>query len=175
MRLRFDAPVLVLALAATFGLTEEKPAKEMPASNDAKLTAAGSEEKFKLTELEQEVLDWTNAQRKAAGLQPLVASEKLTKAARAHAWNMASYQTLSHSLGGDVSSRVMAYGYTWWRLAENIAAGQTSAQDVISSWMGSSGHRANILGNFTEIGIGAADAGVGGTRYWAQIFGTPGG
>jgi uncharacterized protein YkwD len=130
MVLRLYAPVLVLALAAPFILAQEKPAKEMPVSKEGKLTAAAKEEKFKLTELEQEVLDWANAQRKAAGLKPFVASEKLTKAARAHAWNMASYSTMSHSLGGDVSSRVATHGYSWWRLAENIAAGQTTAEDV---------------------------------------------
>jgi len=172
MMLRFDVPVLVFALISPILLAQTQPAKETPASNETKTNV---EEKFKLTDFEQEVLDWTNGQRKAAGLPMFVASEKLTKAARAHAWNMAAYNSMSHSIGGSLSSRVAGHGYAWWRLAENIAAGQHTAQDVITSWMGSSGHRANILGDYTEIGIGVFDAGGGGTRYWTQIFGTPGG
>ena len=55
-------------------------------------------------------------------------------------------------------------------VAENIAMGQPSAADVMTSWMGSPGHRANILGNYTTIGIGCFY--YEGIYYWVQLFGT---
>ena len=51
---------------------------------------------------------------------------------------------------------------------ENIAQGQTSAQQVMTDWMNSSGHRANILNcQFTAIGVGLNTNG----WYWTQDFG----
>jgi hypothetical protein len=84
-------------------------------------------------------------------------------------------------------------GYSWSGAAENIAAGYTGPVSVMAGWMGSSGHRANILdGSLREIGVGyflqtpdAAnirtdanrDCAADGTlsfaayRYWTQNFG----
>jgi uncharacterized protein YkwD len=66
-----------------------------------------------------------------------------------------------------------AQGYRFHRAAENIAAGQPSPAAVVAAWMGSSGHRANIVDcRLTELGVGVA---VGGSYrvYWTQDFGTP--
>ena len=55
--------------------------------------------------------------------------------------------------------------------AENIAGGQSSAAAVMTSWMNSAGHRANILTSyFKTIGIGCFTQ--GGTVFWVQCFGT---
>ena len=55
--------------------------------------------------------------------------------------------------------------------AENIAGGQSSATAVMTSWMNSAGHRANILTSyFKTIGIGCFTQ--GGTVFWVQCFGT---
>ena len=55
--------------------------------------------------------------------------------------------------------------------AENIAGGQSSADAVMTSWMNSAGHRANILTSyFKTIGIGCFTQ--GGTVFWVQCFGT---
>jgi uncharacterized protein YkwD len=53
------------------------------------------------------------------------------------------------------------------RAAENIALGQTSAQQVVSDWMNSPGHRRNILDpNLKDLGVGYFNG------YWTQNFGT---
>jgi uncharacterized protein YkwD len=53
---------------------------------------------------------------------------------------------------------------------ENIAAGQTSPDQVMTSWMNSSGHRANILNSsFGHIGVGIVKNSAG-TIYWTQDF-----
>ena len=56
-------------------------------------------------------------------------------------------------------------------IGENIAYGQNSPEDVMNSWMNSSGHRANILNaEFEEIGVGCYVK--GSRKYWVQLFGT---
>lgn len=59
-------------------------------------------------------------------------------------------------------------------IGENIAAGQRSAEEVMQSWMNSSGHRRNILDpQFKELGVGytlVEDDAKGYRHYWVQIF-----
>jgi len=56
--------------------------------------------------------------------------------------------------GSSLASRISATGYQFSAAAENIAAGPSTPEQVVSSWMNSSGHRANILNpNLKEIGI----------------------
>ena len=64
-------------------------------------------------------------------------------------------------------------------VGENIAAGYASPEAVMSGWMNSSGHRANILNcNFTEIGVGYAYAAndpgtIQYRHYWTQVLAKP--
>lgn len=104
----------------------------------------------------QRVVDLTNQERAAAGCSALRVSNLLNEAAQGHSQNMALHDFFSHT-GWDGSSpwdRMEAVGYTAGA-AENIAAGYSTPDAVMAAWMGSSGHRANILNcSLTEIGIG---------------------
>lgn len=101
----------------------------------------------------------------------------LTSAAQEHSDNMANYDFFSHT-GLDestVSTRVTAQGYTWSSVAENIAAGQTTAQSVVDAWMASDGHCKNIMSeNVTEMGLACSEnSNVTYTYYWTQVFAKP--
>jgi len=52
--------------------------------------------------------------------------------------------------------------------AENIGYGYTP-DTIVSAWISSAGHRANLLGNYTHIGIGYARSS-GGRAYFTQNF-----
>lgn len=55
-------------------------------------------------------------------------------------------------------------------MGENIALGQTSAYQVMTSWMNSQGHKDNILKNYwSSIGIGCFYQ--EGVYFWTQCFG----
>ena len=133
------------------------------------------------TELINRVVELTNIERTKAGLQPLTLDLQLVDAAQDHSGDMAQDDFFSHTGadGSNVGSRVKDTGYQYSTVGENIAAGQTSAAEVVEGWMNSPGHRANILNaNFTEIGIGYEylenDTGsVNYNHYWTQVFGTP--
>lgn len=121
--------------------------------------------------LAAEVLTLVNQERANAGLAPLAADSQAERAAKVHCEDMEGRGFFSHTTpeGWSPSDRLTmtgASGFNGW--GENIALGQTTAQSVMNSWMNSAGHRANILGNFTHIGVGVA-VGPGGPR-WCQVF-----
>lgn len=108
------------------------------------------------------VLAATNAQRAANGLGALSNNGILVSYACSWASALATQDSgLSHSS--------FPGGFSFW--GENVAAGFGSANGVVSGWMGSPGHRANILnGSFTQMGACVAQ-GRSGTLYWVQQFG----
>jgi uncharacterized protein YkwD len=150
----------------------------------AVLPLAAAQEKKEEPELskeEQELIDLTNAQRKAARLTPgaptpgpLVANQKLLAAARAHAANMAAQDRLDHILDEkSFTDRTKDAGYQYSLVGENIAWNRQTPRAVLEVWMDSAPHRENILKEeFTEIGVGVAKNKAG-ERYWVQVFGTP--
>lgn len=110
----------------------------------------------------------TNAQRVKAGIKPLISDPFLDRAAQAWAKHLASSCTFTHSTSQWRSDRVAKAG--WSATGENIAAGY-SATAVVTAWMGSPGHRANILDSrYTGLGLGFA-SGPCYSSYWVQIFG----
>ncbi|MCM6776432.1 CAP domain-containing protein [Nocardia sp. CDC159] len=119
------------------------------------------------------VVTLTNAERAKAGCDPLRAEPRLTRAAQAHAEDMAAKGFLSHnSSRGGPGDRIRAAGYRARMWAENIAAGQSGPSEVVAAWMRSAGHRANILNcRLRDIGVGSAP-GRNGTPYWVQNFAT---
>ncbi|MFS0913214.1 FG-GAP-like repeat-containing protein [Microbacterium sp. 179-I 3D2 NHS] len=144
--------VLVAAIALTLGAAALAPATASAAGGPA-----------------GDVFALTNAQRAQAGLPALVSDSALDAAAAEWARQLASSCTLAHSTSAWRSSRVAAYG--WVATGENIAAGQPDAASVVSGWMNSPGHRANILDKrYTGLGVGYA-TGTCYRTYWVQIFG----
>jgi hypothetical protein len=126
-------------------------------------------------DFESEVVDLVNVERAAEGLAPLSYDARLAAAARGHSEDMGLQNYFSHTSldGRTVSDRITDAGYDWNTYGENIAAGQPTPEDVIDSWMASSGHRANILNpNFCDIGVGYAYVAASTYRhYWTQDFG----
>ena len=122
-----------------------------------------------------EVVRATNVARIGHGLGPLAVDARLTRAAQAHTEDMVRRGFFAHQNpdGAQVWDRAVAAGYGYRRVAENIAAGQRTAAEVVRGWMDSPGHRANILdGELTQIGVGLVHGGEYGV-YWTQVFGTP--
>ncbi|MEZ5239984.1 MAG: CAP domain-containing protein [Microthrixaceae bacterium] len=124
-----------------------------------------------------EMLASINAQRAAAGVAPLRSCASLDRAAQAHSSDQAARQQMSHtgSNGSNAGQRMTAAGYTGWQAwAENVAVGYGSVPGVMAGWMGSPGHRANLLSaSYVHVGTGLAHSAAG-TPYWTQNFGRGG-
>lgn len=121
-----------------------------------------------------ELVEVFNQERARAGVSPLKIAPKLTEAAQVHAHDMAKHEVLSHqgSDGTTPAQRVKQQGYLYQKIGENIARGQPTSEAVVRSWMRSSGHRHNILGDFTEVGAARVSS-KSGTSYWCVVFALP--
>lgn len=122
--------------------------------------------------IEAEVARLVNEERKKAGLPPLKLNWELSRVARHKSQDMRDKGYFSHTSPtyGSPFDMIRAYGISYRSAGENIAAGQSTAQQVMNSWMNSTGHRQNILNaSFTEIGVGYATGGSY-RYYWTQMF-----
>lgn len=124
-----------------------------------------------------EVLRLVNIERANAGAAPLVLDEALCNAANMRAIEMDCTGVFGHKRPNDHSCfEVYDICNVEWQNAcgENIAAGQATPEDVMKSWLGSAGHKANILSpEYTKMGLGYSNSGCGAgeySHYWAQEF-----
>ena len=129
------------------------------------------------------MIELVNRQRRANGLPPLKHVTALSDAARWYAKDMVDddyfgpgHDTYDRKGGRLVrvcawGARLSAYYPGASARAENLGEGYSSPQEVVDGWMGSSGHRANILnGRYWETGVGY-QAGASDEPRWVQDFG----
>jgi len=125
------------------------------------------------------IIAFTNVERVKAGLPPLLQNAALSAGAEAKARDMIAKQYFAHVApdGADIATLAETYGYDYLNIGENLALGDFhSSIDVVTGWMNSPGHRANILNReFTEIGVAAVEGDWKGERVWfaVQEFGRP--
>jgi uncharacterized protein YkwD len=142
------------------------------------------------TQFEDEVLLLVNAAR-AAGADcrtqgvfgpaaSVILNAGLQAAARCHSTDMAIQDFYSHtgSNGSSFDERIFDAGYTGsFPLGENIAAGYPTPSDVVTGWLNSDTHCANIMDpDFEQLGTGYYDDLADTFRppyrhYWTQNFG----
>jgi uncharacterized protein YkwD len=112
-------------------------------------------------ELEKQLLQLVNRERRQRGLPPLQANPELTIVARLHSADMLQRGYFSHFTpeGLDPLDRMKQAGIHFFTGGENIAITQTLAM-AHTGLMHSTDHRANILNPaFGQLGIGILDAG----------------
>ncbi|TET32596.1 MAG: CAP domain-containing protein [Planctomycetota bacterium] len=138
------------------------------------------------TDLERECLAAVNRERKKVGLNALYWDNDLADMGRSHALDMAQIGYLSHGSSTNNSyladkraeflgiagnyKRYSGSGYCGMPLAqiicENASMGYKTVSSVVGGWMGSTGHRNNMLASdHTHGGVGYADG--SGGRFWA--------
>ena len=107
------------------------------------------------SQLEQSMVAMVNEERAKVGKAPLKIDATLTKYARQHSQDMAENNYFSHTSpnSGTFQERVKAANLNVRGTAENIAR-YSSVEKAHVGLMTSDGHRKNIMGNFTHIGIG---------------------
>lgn len=139
-----------------------------------------------MSEMDINMLASVNAARATSrncGEDFMPAVDKLTwdcnlqAAAIGHAVDMSDSDFFAHagSDGSSIGTRVTRAGYPWSYVGENLAAGQRTISDVMSSWLDSPGHCRNIMSpNYTQFGFGySTDIDSQYQRYWAQVFARP--
>lgn len=112
------------------------------------------------------VLALVNGERAEAGLPPLTYRDDLQAAADLRATEIV---TLFDHTRPDGSTCFTAFNVSYMTAGENIASGYRTPEAVMTGWMNSPGHRANILNaDFTGLAVGHVVS--GGRHYWTQLF-----
>ena len=160
-RLRVATAICAIGLCSTPAQSERRPDADSAVAS--RVTA--------------DVVDLTNAERARERRTPLRTNPRLMRAAQIHAEQMALAGQMAHVLPKAVYprpvDRLAAANYHWRTYGENVALGQSSAEQVLNSWMHSRGHRTNILKpDFTEMGAGFATDRAG-RPYYVQVFAGP--
>lgn len=120
----------------------------------------------------QQVVALINKERKAQGLDALSMDANMQKAAQARAKEIEKKFSHERPNGKECFTIFKSYQVSYTSAAENIAAGQRSAQEVMNGWMHSAEHKKNILNkSFSRVGVAlykAPSSKYG--YYWVQLF-----
>lgn len=125
-----------------------------------------------------DLLSGTNVFRAQNGLGPLSLNAQLNNAAQSKAQHMVALNYWAHDAPDGTTPWYFfdQAGYSYSKAGENLAYGFNTSQDVVNGWIGSPGHRANILAEYTEVGFGFVDgSSYQGGQYTVVVahYGTP--
>ncbi|AXT60807.1 CAP domain-containing protein [Aquimarina sp. AD10] len=143
-----------IVLLTVFSCSEDESPADMGAPNE--------------TSVADEILRLVNEHRQNQGLASLEKNTTAQQLAIDHTNYMIDQGRISHD-GGDAKFQKLKEEENAQGFGENVASGQDSAQSVMTGWLNSTGHRQNIEGNYTHIGIGAIKDSQG-RYYYTQIF-----
>ncbi len=127
-----------------------------------------------------QVLFYTNKERGELAIKPLSQSRILNIIAGLRADDLFANQYFEHTSpdGNSVSNLALKEGYEYFLIGENLALGNyASEQEIVNAWMGSPGHKANILNSkYTELGVAIKQGIFNGenTTIAVQVFAQPG-
>ncbi len=120
---------------------------------------------------QEEILKLVNQERAKVGLSALKLDWQVCRVAQYKSDDMANKGYFDHTSPtyGTPFQMLKSFNVSYRTAGENIAKGQKTSSAVMTAWMNSSGHKANILGqSYTHLGVGYTVK--NGTTYWTQMF-----
>lgn len=123
-----------------------------------------------------DLLKYSNAARKGAGVGELVLNGQLTTAAEAKAADMFANQYWAHTSpsGRDPWSFISDSGYAYLFAGENLARDFGDSKSVVDAWMNSPSHKENLLNSrYQDVGFAVVNGKYNGyeTTLVVQMFG----
>ena len=115
-----------------------------------------------------EIFNLVNKHRQDLGKSTLIRSSKADELALEHCNFMISAGKISHA-NFDQRFKELQQNVNASAAGENVAAGYSTAVKVMEAWLESQGHKENIEGNYTHIGIAAIKDSKG-NYYFTQLF-----
>ena len=148
----------------------EAPEVSLPEADTPETELPGTDSSVGQHAYIREVVNLVNAERAKEGLTPLTIDTKVQAAAQVRAKECEQLFSHTRPNGSSFSTALKEQNVSYKSAGENIAWGQKTPKEVVTAWMNSAGHRANIMNkNFTTIGVGYYEN-TRGTDYWCQLF-----
>ncbi len=139
-------------------VVEQNPNPQNPPQQNPQPQPNPQPQNTDISQIEQDIFRLTNEQRTKNGLPAFAWSERLASVARAHSQDMDARNFFAHTNpdGKDPFARMRSAGISFSTAGENIAGG-ANADIIVTNWMNSPGHRANILNpSFHTLGVGVS-------------------
>jgi uncharacterized protein YkwD len=121
-----------------------------------------------VSSIDTEILKLVNQHRNSIGKADLVMDSTIWRFAKEHTQYQIEQGLISHDNFSDRMNELGAL-IAWSGAAENVAMGYTDAQSVVTGWLNSAGHKANIEGDYSLTGVCALKDN-NGVYYYTQIF-----
>ena len=165
-----EAAALAAQQAAQQQAAAEQAAAEQAAAEQAALQQ--QQQQVSQGDYKAQVVAIMNQERANAGVGGISQNASLDAVAQIRAQEIALSFSHTRPNGTSCFTVLDEGGIAYMTAGENIAAGYGDPASVMSGWMNSPGHRANILnGSFGQVGIGYyTDPNSGYGTYWVQIF-----
>ncbi|SDI49033.1 CAP domain-containing protein [Alteribacillus bidgolensis] len=167
--LEIEDPEVEVPDAEEFNVPEESEQEQADQSAEQPDESQEKEDPSDKGDAASGVIELTNQEREKNGLSALKADSEVAEVAQAKSEDMAKNNYFAHNSPtyGSPFNMLNDFGVDYTAAAENIAAGQGSAEEVVQAWMNSEGHRKNILNKeVTHIGVGYVEEG----NHWTQMF-----
>lgn len=135
------------------------------ASSDSNATSS-------VSAYENKAFDLVNEYRASKGKPALVWSSEIANVARGHSENMSDGSVAFGHDGFATRGETLQATVGWTSIGENVAVNNgfdDPATVAVNGWIGSPGHEANMVGNYTKTGMGVAISSDG-SYYFTQIF-----
>jgi uncharacterized protein YkwD len=124
---------------------------------------------YNYNETELKIVTLINNHRVAMGLNPLEVINHISYKSEEHNIYMIDNNVVNHDYFQQrTNNLIQVLGAE--RVAENIAYNYQSAESAMAAWLNSPGHRANIEGDFTHLGISVTVDEVTGKKYYTNMF-----
>jgi len=153
------SPVMSAPVSSGEQFEENTASSEVPPADDTDYASVA-----------RQVVDYTNAARKDAGLEPLVWVDALDRPAAVRAEEASRLWSHTRPDGRLWSSVFADFQLDYHGRAENLFSGSVlDARIAVDAWMDSKDHRENIMReDYTHIGIGICEK--NGKVFIAQLF-----
>jgi uncharacterized protein YkwD len=114
-----------------------------------------------------------NQQRSAARLASLQEAPTLAEAAQTQAQAMAAGTVVQRQQSvGNLLQQLQQAGSPYRKISQSVVSGVPTPQAVVQAFMADPAYKNQLLGDFTQIGVGYATA-ADGTPSWSILFGVP--
>jgi uncharacterized protein YkwD len=154
----------LLPLAIVFTMVSCSSNSSEDTSTDKKVVT-----NYNYNDTELKLITLINNYRQSKGLNTLEVINHISYKSEEHNLYMIQNKVVNHDYFQQrVDNLTQVLGAE--KVAENIAYNYSTAESVLSAWLNSPGHKANIEGDFTHFGISVTTDPNTGRKYYTNLF-----
>lgn len=165
MKVTIFRPLSIIVLLISFASCSKESVADSPQTSSANYVVNNS---YDYSAMEMDVVSRINAYRVSKGLNSLEMINHISNVSEGHDEYMIANNTLSHALFAQREDNLKS---TLGALSvgENVAYNYSTAESVVTAWLASPSHKANIESNYTHIGI-SIRPNADGKLYFTNMF-----